>query len=98
MRHASDLIEMADLERKRLREEPELRDMHCSHPNQDWCDCDWCRYVLAISPVLAFVSAPMPTCACGMFRAGMTFENWSPRCSAHPDGGHDPRPSYPALI
>ena len=19
------------------------RDDHCTHPNQEWCDCDWCR-------------------------------------------------------
>ena len=21
------------------------RDTHCTHPNQTWCDCDWCRVV-----------------------------------------------------
>ena len=21
------------------------RDMHCTHPNQEWCDCDWCRFI-----------------------------------------------------
>jgi hypothetical protein len=21
------------------------RDDHCTHPNQNWCDCDWCRYL-----------------------------------------------------
>ena len=21
------------------------RDEHCTHQNQDWCDCDWCRYI-----------------------------------------------------
>ncbi len=23
------------------------RDDHCTHPNQEWCDCDWCRLVRA---------------------------------------------------
>ena len=18
---------------------------HCTHPEQTWCDCDWCRYL-----------------------------------------------------
>ena len=18
---------------------------HCTHPEQDWCDCDWCRLI-----------------------------------------------------
>ena len=21
------------------------REDHCTHPEQDWCDCDWCRVV-----------------------------------------------------
>ena len=21
------------------------RDDHCTHPEQTWCDCDWCRVV-----------------------------------------------------
>lgn len=21
----------------------EARFRHCTHPNQTWCDCDWCR-------------------------------------------------------
>jgi hypothetical protein len=20
-----------------------VRAEHCTHPTQDWCDCDWCR-------------------------------------------------------
>jgi hypothetical protein len=23
------------------------RDEHCTHPDQAWCDCDWCRVVRA---------------------------------------------------
>ena len=23
------------------------RDEHCTHPEQTWCDCDWCRVVRA---------------------------------------------------
>ena len=23
------------------------REEHCTHPNQAWCDCDWCRLVRA---------------------------------------------------
>jgi hypothetical protein len=23
------------------------REDHCTHPEQDWCDCDWCRVVRA---------------------------------------------------
>lgn len=23
------------------------REEHCSHPEQAWCDCDWCRLVHA---------------------------------------------------
>lgn len=22
---------------------PNTRDQHCTHPQQAWCDCDWCR-------------------------------------------------------
>ena len=25
--------------------EPAIRALHCTHPDQDWCDCDWCRHV-----------------------------------------------------
>ena len=21
------------------------REDYCSHPERDWCDCDWCRYM-----------------------------------------------------
>lgn len=21
-----------------------IRADHCSHPQQNWCDCDWCRF------------------------------------------------------
>lgn len=27
-----------------------IRAEYCSHPNQSWCDCDWCRYVRAWTP------------------------------------------------
>lgn len=23
------------------------REEHCTHPDQEWCDCDWCRLVHA---------------------------------------------------
>lgn len=23
------------------------REDHCTHPEQEWCDCDWCRLVRA---------------------------------------------------
>lgn len=23
------------------------REEHCTHPEQDWCDCDWCRFIRA---------------------------------------------------
>jgi len=28
-----------------MREQPsaERREDHCTHPDQTWCDCDWCR-------------------------------------------------------
>ena len=26
------------------------RDDHCTHPEQTWCDCDWCRIVRAAQP------------------------------------------------
>ena len=25
--------------------EPLTRAMHCTHPEQAWCDCDWCRFL-----------------------------------------------------
>jgi len=24
---------------------PHVRETYCTHPNQAWCDCDWCRVV-----------------------------------------------------
>jgi len=21
------------------------RELHCTHPEQAWCDCDWCRFI-----------------------------------------------------
>lgn len=24
---------------------PLTREQHCTHPDQRWCDCDWCRLV-----------------------------------------------------
>lgn len=29
---------------------------YCTHPNQEWCDCDWCRLVR---------QHPIKHCACG---------------------------------
>ena len=23
------------------------REDHCTHPDQTWCDCDWCRVIRA---------------------------------------------------
>lgn len=23
------------------------REEHCTHPSQEWCDCDWCQLVRA---------------------------------------------------
>lgn len=25
------------------------REQHCTHLNQDWCDCDWCRYLRTVN-------------------------------------------------
>jgi hypothetical protein len=25
------------------------RNDHCTHPEQAWCDCDWCRYLRTVA-------------------------------------------------
>ena len=29
------------------------REDHCTHPEQTWCDCDWCRVIRANDEVAA---------------------------------------------
>lgn len=39
----SDII-MEELAKEWAKQD-ELQERHCTHPNQIWCDCDWCRYL-----------------------------------------------------
>lgn len=37
------------------------REDHCTHPDQKWCDCDWCRFLNARKKALIADFLPLLT-------------------------------------
>ena len=56
----------------------EYRD-HCTHPDQDWCDCDWCR-ILRV-PACPYTDAD--ECAASRERSVAGVSNDIPACPIH---------------